>query len=638
MTDWRLDEKTNRKRVPFVYMFGGHSRGASNAKADNSIKRMQMAEFVHTVERLALEAGQSSCDEPQPWDEPCLPADRNFEGATENFNAERAGSVRTSDYMGSAPFQPEREGFEYKKKNAVIVVARIAIDKVESVQHGNPVLVSLVIANEFGRVICVRGPDNKMVNYHVPVGTEMLEATCDQRDLRRKLINFMGRDGFLVGFNLNWLLTALNFVVPAFRVVDLAIEPAYQRLVQQLAGPDPNYEGLFNVPQRVGFDRRWPAVLFERGIQYYEAKSDSIYLEAYYTASIWQIVSKYIIGSRSRPDVFRLKAAYVVGYGDYVEEEEAAWLREPVDYCTRFARDPNPQGRTVTVTSLAIAKPSDLFEQCGDVPDPCPSFALHQSDEQVMDVVNACVRLSEFKLDMADTPEFPSPDPSVYATRSQVAVEMMMASQRVTVDANLAASWINGHDEFSPAHLRHSNAKSPLVRDSEKAKRLLSCYIGIGSEMAYALQDIGHDLLDDAIEVVMQPTEMAQGALELTTIASTTSTASAASASGVQTAKEHRGRSSTRGRAHRSASRRRSRRRRRALRRRRATKIRLRRRRKWRPDRTRRSSRGRVARKCAAARDIILRRRRKGSLLIRASRPARRSDRAPHSFLSNVRI
>ena len=64
-----------------------------------------------------------------------------------------------------------------------------------------------------------------------------------------------------------------------------------------------------------------------------------------------------IVSSRSRPEVFRLKAAYVVGYGDYVEEEEAAWLRDPVDYCTRFARDPNPQGQTITVTSLAIAKP-----------------------------------------------------------------------------------------------------------------------------------------------------------------------------------------------------------------------------------------------------------------------------------------
>ena len=238
---------------------------------------MQMDEFVNAVERLAIEAGKSASDEPQPWEEPCLPDDRKFEGATENFNAERAGSVRTSDYMGSAPFQPDRECFDYREKNAVIVVARIGIEKAESVQHGHPVVVSLVIANRFGRVICVRGPDEKMINYHVPVGTEMLAATCDQRDLRRKLIYYMGRDGYLVGFNLNWLLTALDFVVPAFRVVDLAVEPAYQRLVQQLAGPDPNYEGLFNVPQRIGFDRRWPAVLFERGIQYYEAK-ERLYL------------------------------------------------------------------------------------------------------------------------------------------------------------------------------------------------------------------------------------------------------------------------------------------------------------------------------------------------------------------------
>ena len=164
MTDWRLDARTKTKRVPFVYMFGGHSRGASNAKSDNSIKRMQMNEFVNAVERLAIEAGKSPSDEPQPWEEPCLPHDREFVGATENFNAERAGSVRTSDYMGSAPFQPDRECFDYKKKNAVIVVARIAIEKAEGAQHGHPVVVSLVIANRFGRVICVRGPDEKMIN------------------------------------------------------------------------------------------------------------------------------------------------------------------------------------------------------------------------------------------------------------------------------------------------------------------------------------------------------------------------------------------------------------------------------------------------------------------------------------------
>ena len=58
VTDWRSDAKTKTKRVPFVYMFGGHSRGASNAKMDNSIKRMQMNEFVNAVERLAIEAGE----------------------------------------------------------------------------------------------------------------------------------------------------------------------------------------------------------------------------------------------------------------------------------------------------------------------------------------------------------------------------------------------------------------------------------------------------------------------------------------------------------------------------------------------------------------------------------------------------
>ena len=131
------------------------------------------------------------------------------------------------------------ECFDYREKNAVIVVARIAIEKVESAQHGHPVVVSLVIANEFGRVICVRGPDEKMINYHVPAGTEMLAATCDQHDLRRKLIYYMGRDGYLVGFNLNWLLTALNLRgpgIPCRGLGDRACLPA-SRAAARRSGP-----------------------------------------------------------------------------------------------------------------------------------------------------------------------------------------------------------------------------------------------------------------------------------------------------------------------------------------------------------------------------------------------------------------
>ena len=74
--------------------------------------------------------------------------------------------------------------------------------------------------------------------------------------------------------------------------------------------------------------------------------------------------------------------------------------------------------------------------------------------------------------------------------------------------------------------------------------------MGIGNEMVFALQDMDPELLDDPIELVMKPMEMAQGALELRPIASTTSTASATPTLGVPTtAKETRQKQHARPRA-----------------------------------------------------------------------------------------
>ena len=59
---------------------------------------------------------------------------------------------------------------------------------------------SIVIANAFGRITSLRGPDETMSHYHVPAGMEMLEAPSSRRDLRRKTIYYLGRDGYLIDF------------------------------------------------------------------------------------------------------------------------------------------------------------------------------------------------------------------------------------------------------------------------------------------------------------------------------------------------------------------------------------------------------------------------------------------------------
>ena len=51
----------------------------------------------------------------------------------------------------------------------------------------------------------------------------------DWQHMRKSLLAYLGRDNLLVGFNHTWTLTALQLAVDATRVVDVGLEPAYQR-------------------------------------------------------------------------------------------------------------------------------------------------------------------------------------------------------------------------------------------------------------------------------------------------------------------------------------------------------------------------------------------------------------------------
>ena len=64
-----------------------------------------------------------------------------------------------------------------------------------------------------------------------PAGLQMMPQGVlkDWQHMRKSLLAYLGRDNLLVGFNLTWTLTALQLAVDATRVVDVGLEPAYQR-------------------------------------------------------------------------------------------------------------------------------------------------------------------------------------------------------------------------------------------------------------------------------------------------------------------------------------------------------------------------------------------------------------------------
>lgn len=69
----------------------------------------------------------------------------------------------------------------------------------------------------------------------------------------------MGTDNVLVKFHLNWLLTAIKYPVPATRVIDFGLEPAFENYVKAVyVSVGKQFDGFFYLHQRVAYDRRWP--------------------------------------------------------------------------------------------------------------------------------------------------------------------------------------------------------------------------------------------------------------------------------------------------------------------------------------------------------------------------------------------
>ena len=271
---WRTSILTQHLRVPLLYQIGGCATWNAGQKLDQPLANVRQcnASWIKSNKRhLKLELTLVYILNPKRL-EPRLPADKTFDLATQEYNANFSGYIRTQDVLGSSPFRTHRDYFGFTANDAVIAVARIALDA-ESGQPGHPSIQSLILMNAHGRVLGLRGADNGWQQTYRAPGTKKSDMMHPREELRRFILEHLGRNGVLVGFNIGWLLTAVRLPVPAFRVVDLGLEPTFQQFVLQLANDARDFNGFFDVPRRVSFDRRWPAVLFKSGqsIDFYPA-------------------------------------------------------------------------------------------------------------------------------------------------------------------------------------------------------------------------------------------------------------------------------------------------------------------------------------------------------------------------------
>ena len=183
---------------------------------------------------------------------------------------------------------------------------------------------SIVLANYYGRILAIcpgaphqGGPDATTHVFGRPLSLDAI---------RIKILYYLGTQNILVGFHLGWILTSIGLCLPAHRVVELGEEPAFQGYVQNIATASGFPDDFFRGNQVPSFDRRWPAIFATTYFNFGTGPGLAI-REAYYTASLWQLLSKQICTRKINAAVFRLKQAYVVGCGAGLTPHEYSLVR-----------------------------------------------------------------------------------------------------------------------------------------------------------------------------------------------------------------------------------------------------------------------------------------------------------------------
>ena len=195
----------------------------------------------------------------------------------EYWEASLKSSQEAVDFYGATRLQSNLIGTKMSasffdcqvtERCALIVVARIVL--VPGRRHGtgttatadlSPYVVLLVLANAYDRVLAYYVAEER--GSVKPAGLQVMPQGVlnDWQHMRRSLLAYLGRDNLLVGFNVTWTLTALQLAVDTMRVVDIGLEPAYQRWCCQMSQRYKHFVDMLVPNLCVPFDRHWPAIL-----------------------------------------------------------------------------------------------------------------------------------------------------------------------------------------------------------------------------------------------------------------------------------------------------------------------------------------------------------------------------------------
>ena len=97
-------------------------------------------------------------------------------------------------------------------------------------------------------------------------------------------------------------------------MVNIGLEPAYQRWCCQLSQRYKRFVDVLVLNLCVPFDRRWPAILLG-DLELMSNGRDDIFRDTLYTAAIWQMIRERVAADRANVKLHLLKRLFKIGCG-----------------------------------------------------------------------------------------------------------------------------------------------------------------------------------------------------------------------------------------------------------------------------------------------------------------------------------
>ena len=144
--------------------------------------------------------------------------------------------------------------------------------------------------------------------------------------MRTTILSMLVCSNILVGFQVGWILAALNLVLPGHRVVDLGTDSAFQSWCQHHLPRRPGWRNAFVENLVNSYDKRIFAVIYTIDLCSTPGEVNLV-REIYYTAAISNIIEKQTNAICSLNEVHKFKWLTQIEGGNAVQPEDVIFIQ-----------------------------------------------------------------------------------------------------------------------------------------------------------------------------------------------------------------------------------------------------------------------------------------------------------------------